>query len=401
MAACALSDDETLRKAVPALLGQPGFDWHDVAEQAAYHGVEQVVRSRLAEVAPGAAPRDVEDQWQHLHLRNFALQEAQLKSATAISGILEDAGVPALFLKGVALAHLLYSPNPEYRASNDIDVLVAPNALPIADKALRHAAYQRTWPQADPPEAARPMLFMLANVFEYRGPVFGELVELHCRATLNPYWLEAEFAELEASSVRVGTRLGPLRSIDGPICLEYLCQHALFYLAGFRLKWFADIVRVQRRSGVESCADYAAEHRNALPGDTMRMADEVLQALACGIGEAVGQGTRRAAISRDAAWIVREIVEMRAISPKRTLSRLPLELANISLVLRHLPGWRARGYTLLQALSDPRDVLTLRLGTRYAALYGFAGPLLALSRFVRGKSSTRAQVADVVTAEES
>jgi len=386
VAACALFDDPALKEAASGLLGQPGFDWDHFADQAAYHGVELVVRSRLAEVAPDAIPRELEDEWQRLHLQNVALQEVQLKSATAISDVLRKAGAPALFLKGAALAHLLYSPNPEHRASNDIDVLVAPDALPIADEALRRAGFRRTWPTADPPEAARPMLLMLANVFEYRGPVYGELVELHCRPTLNPYWLRVDFAALHASSVLVETRQGPILSIDGPICLEYLCQHALFYLAGFRLKWFADIVRMLQRGGAESCVDYAGKHSGASPGDAMRLADEVLCALTSGICEATGRGSPAGPISRDAAWIVREIVEMRRISPARTFSRLPLELANMSLVLRHLPGWRARGYTLLQALSDPRDALTLKLGTRYAVLYGFAGPLLALSRFLRRKT---------------
>ena len=66
----------------------------------------------------------------------------------------------------------------------------------------------------------------------------------------------------------------------------------------------------------------------------------------------------------------------------RTFSRLPLEFANLSLVVRRLPGWRARGYALLQALSDPRDASTLQLGPRFAVLYGLAGPMLALSRYL-------------------
>jgi hypothetical protein len=73
------------------------------------------------------------------------------------------------------------------------------------------------------------------------------------------------------------------------------------------------------------------------------------------------------------------------IPAERTVSRLPVDLANLVFKQALQPGLGARAYSLLLFASDPRDVTTLRLGARFAVLYGLAGPMLALSRYLRRK----------------
>jgi len=388
-AACALLGDAELRRAAPALLARPSFDWERLAELAFYHEVEQVVRHRLGEIAPGAIPDEPAARIQQALVAKSALQAAHVTIAVRLMRALGEAGVPSLLIKGVGLSHLLYAPHPELRASNDIDVVIAPEDLPAADAVLRRAGLTRRWPETDPPAAARAMHMRLANVWDYRGPVFNELVELHFRPTLNPHWLPVPFAELLAASSEVETARGLLRALDGPLNAYYLCQHALYNLVDFRLKWFADVARAVRRGGASDCAGYVARYPRALPPGPARLADEILSALDGGIEQAAAATGGTVLAGADAARIVGRLVRAEGIPVGRSWAQLPVELAYNSLVLRHLPGWRGKARQLLLALSDPRDAEALCLGPAFAPLYAALGPFLSLFRFV--KRGTRAR----------
>jgi hypothetical protein len=383
VAACALGDDAALDRAA-ALAERAGFDWERAADLAFFHGVELIMQTRLE----GTVPAGLAARIQQASLGKAALQAAQTATTVQVMAALAAANVRSVLLKGVGLAHRLYAPHAEQRISNDIDILVAPGDLATADAVLREAAFKRSWPEHEPPAAARAMLLRLAHVFDYRGAAFDELVELHCRPTLNPYWLPVSFDDLWAAASEVATPAGTVRALDGPLDAHYLCQHALYTLIDFRLKWFADIARAVRRGGAESAADYIARFPRPLPPGPGRLADDVLAALAAGIERTVSGGGPVHA-GADAARIVGRMTRAEGIPAGRTLAQLPLELAYNSLVLRHLPGWRGKARQLLIALSDPRDALTLRLGPRFAPVYALAGPVLSLLRFARRSANTR------------
>ena len=383
VAACALLGDAALRAAAPALLDRPGFDWQRLAALAFYHEVEQIVRARLSEAAPGALPAELAARIQQALVRKSALQEAQTTIAVRLTRALDEAGIPSLLIKGVGLSHMLYDPHPELRTSNDVDIVIAPETLDAADRVLRQAGLARRWPEADPPEAARAMLLRLANVYEYRGPVFNELVELHFRPTLNPYWLPAPFADLLAAASLVDTGQGQVRAFDGPLNVHYLCQHAIYNLIDYRLKWFGDLARAVRRAGASDCASCIAACLQPLPPRPGLVADDVLRALADGIGPAAAARAEPASAGADAARIVGRMTRAEGIPVGRSLARLPAELAFLRLALRDLPGWRGKARQLLLTLSQPRDALSLRLSPRFAAVYALIGPFLSFFRFIR------------------
>jgi len=84
---------------------------------------------------------------------------------------------------------------------------------------------------------------------------------------------------------------------------------------------------------------------------------------------------------------VRAMERGRQVSVKRTWSRVPLELRQLLFVMRLVPGWRGKANEILLTVGDPRDAVSLRLSPRFALVYGLAGPLLALGRFLkRGKT---------------
>ena len=382
VAACVLLDDAALRRTAPALLKAPGFDWARLEELAFYHEVEQIVRMRLAEVAAGAMPGELAARIRQALMRKSALQAAQTAIAVRLTHALTRAGVPSLLLKGVGLSHMLYDPHPELRTSNDVDIAIAPEHIAAADRAIRQEGLTRTSPVADPPPAARAMFLQMVNVYDYRGPIFNELVELHFRPTLNPYWMPVSFDDLLAATAEIETPQGTVRALDGPLNVHYLCEHAIYNLIDFRLKWFGDIARAVRRAGADDCASYIARFPATLPPEPGRLADEVLHTIAQGVEHAAAQsGAVRA--GGEAARIVRRMVRAQGIPVGRSLAQLPLELGLLWLVIRHLPGWRGKARQMLLALADPRDALTLRLGPRFAAVYWLAGPVLSLVRSVQ------------------
>ncbi|MEO6387289.1 MAG: nucleotidyltransferase family protein [Croceibacterium sp.] len=380
-AAVALWDDDPFAAAAGALIDQPGFDWGRFCEVACYHGVDQATQRRMAELLPGAMPAEITAEFTQVGMARSAMQAAQSSVTARLVGLLANAGVPSLALKGSALAHLLYASDPVQRTSSDIDLLVAPDTLRAADRALRAAGMIRTLPETLPPKAARPMYMKLVNVFNYRGPVYGELVELHCRPTLNPHWLPVTFEELYAQSCEVSLGGSQVRALDGPLLVEYLCQHALYCL-GYRLKWIGDIVRALRRAGAADCASYVASYPARLPPEPGKLADAVLRALDAGIARSIAGAGPPVMAGRDVWRIVDYLHQSEAIPTERTLASLPIEFWYHSLSMRHLPGWRGKAHELLVAACNPVDTITLKIGPRLAPVYFVAGPVLALSRLV-------------------
>jgi hypothetical protein len=381
LAACALLDDGRLAETAPPLVLRPGFDWDRFVELGRFHGIEQVARARLDRTVPGAVPAEQAVRLQRWLVQGAALNAAHARMAVRVVGWLERAGIAALVLKGAALAGQLYAPDPDQRVSSDVDILVAPENLRAADRVLRQAGLARSWPPADPPEAARAMFMQLANVFDYRGPVNGELVELHCRATLNPHALPASFEELRAASVPAETGHGTVRTLGGPLLMLYLCHHALSQLP-HRLKWFGDVARVLRLAGQTDCAAYVASYPGPLPLGAARLTGHVLAGFETAIAKAAGEPAA-ARGGPDFARIAAVMERGENVSVARTPARLPLELRQLAFVLRVTGGWRGKAYEILRALADPRDAVSLRLSPRFAVVYALAGPLLSLWRFAR------------------
>lgn len=382
LAACALLDDERLARHAGPLVRRPGFDWARVARQAEFHGVEQVAGLRLEQLLPGAVPDVFAAKARQLRVKNAALYAAQARTTVAVIEALAREAIPALALKGAALAAQLYSPVPEARASSDIDILIRTEDLRRGDEVLRRAGMVREWPQDDPPDAARPMFLQLANVFAYRVPVSGELVELHWRATLNPHALPATFDELRAASEPIDTGHGTVATLTGPVQLHYLCRHVLCQLP-WRLKWFGDIARALRRAGETDCAGYAAWSSRPVPLGPARLTGQLLGWFGEAIEAAAAPAPRAVPARREVARIARAMEELRDIPAARSFARLPTELGQLLFVLRLSSGWRDRANEVLLALSDPRDAVSLQLGTRFAIVYGLLGPVLSLRRFIR------------------
>jgi hypothetical protein len=375
LAAADLAPDEEFAS-LAAQAARGGFDWPRFGALAFCHDMGPVAIARLAEVCPDAVPAAVAQPLRDSLRESSAAMLAQATEAARLLRRLASHGIRSIVLKGVALAHLLYAPHPERRRSCDIDVLIDRTELMQADRILRESGYERTWPEGDLPRLGIDMLLHLANVFTYVAPATGQSIELHHRISLNPHWLPASFDTLFDRSIEIDTAVGPVRGLDGPLHVSYLAWHALGH-AGFRLKWFCDIVRALRRGGAANCIEYLGAEPCQTTPRPLQVVDRVIAALGQGPWPLEGFGPR------EAARIMADLEEAAPMQTRRSLATLREDLAHLRFQLELSAGGQAKSYFLLRTVSDPRDVFALGLSRRFTPLYGALGPFIAVSRLIR------------------
>jgi len=124
---------------VRGLLGRVE-SWPWLLFEASRHGVYPLVQRNLASVGDHRIPERVMGQLAAVCRRNVARNALLVRELTQVLGILDRAGVPAIPLKGVALADLLYH-DITLRVCSDVDVLVPRHAVSAAVAVLRTEGY--------------------------------------------------------------------------------------------------------------------------------------------------------------------------------------------------------------------------------------------------------------------
>ncbi|WP_423141458.1 nucleotidyltransferase family protein [Parablastomonas sp. CN1-191] len=374
LGACCIADDPTLRSTL-ARLG-PALDPARLESLAAAHSVAGIVAARMPKAAPGLLPPAAAERLSARVHADTALGMAQARLTMAAVRTLEAAEIASLVMKGAALARQLYGDHPEWRPSNDIDLLVSPRDFAAAGRALEAAGWVRTWPTRLPSPRAAPMFDFLANVFNYEWPANGQVLELHHRLSPNPFWMTQDFAAIAADGEDVDLGCGTVRAPGGPILIAYLAWHA-FSLYVFRLKWFNDLALALRAVGATSCAQACAG--GAFEAGPLRLADAVLGALFPGAGLGISPAPKE--YDRSVRQVLRALETPTDPFERRTLARLPVEFADV-MRRRGISSRRARAWDLLYTLSDPRDAETLRLSPRWSLVYCLGGPFLAIGRWL-------------------
>jgi len=330
-----------------------------LAEEAERHGVDLVLwhvlharadgpvglTERLAvKVGPEAA--------------RAAIREREL---TAVSWAFEAHQVPALVVKGAALAYTRYA-KPWLRPRLDTDVLVDRSAFDRAAAALEHAGYARsaTFSTGD---------FVSHQVAYERTDDYGveHTIDLHWRA-LNPQllagvvefadlWEEAEDVPVGAASIRVPTAFWSLLLA----CAHRLAHHQRHE----RLIWLYDL---------HLLAGVLPESRwNHL----VAVARERRIAAICADG--LGTAARRLGTPVPAAVLAALTYAGRSEPTRHYVDRDVSRLDVLRDDLRELP-WRDRGRLLREHLFPPAAFIRSRYGTESSLLL----PLLYAHRLMTG-----------------
>jgi hypothetical protein len=185
--------------------------------------------------------------------------------------------MPALFIKGAALAQLAYG-SVVLKTARDIDVLVDPADAERTFALLEREGYVITAPAGADSPAQRRLVFRLHKDLELAHPGRGLNLELHARLIDNPVLLSA--ISVRSPSQEVALLGGSLPTLGDKELFAYLAVHGASH-CWFRLKWLADVnawlsarseaeivgfYRYAGELGVEACAGQALRLCNRLLG---------------------------------------------------------------------------------------------------------------------------------------
>jgi hypothetical protein len=144
---------------------------------------------------------------------------------------LGEAGIPFVFLKGVALAEQVYA-RPATRTSSDVDVWIRPTDLPAAETVLRRTGF------VVPPRFDEPSEPVGPSPVAYLEKSFGGVpvpVEVHVRPHSLRALTDTEVDDIWSSRMSVGPTALPVLPLDHQLlhlCLHVARSHA--FVGGLR-----------------------------------------------------------------------------------------------------------------------------------------------------------------------
>jgi hypothetical protein len=350
-----------------------------VAKRHQVIGLVQEGLTRAGANVPSDIAGEIGAQATTLVRENLAIARESLR----LQRLFDDADLPVLFLKGAALAMLAFS-DLGLRSSQDIDLLVDHDTLPVAIALISRAGYSRFDPPSDVSDAQLRRLMPLRKDLGFVHQPTGLRVELHWRLFLNPHAM-AEMSLMAASRVVPVAGAAGLRTLGNEDLFAYLCLHGAFHW-WYRLKWLADInalFAVQPEASIERLFR-AAETKGAGPAAAQAL-------LLCQrLFGTVLPAPIHATISKSLALRWLEATAVNAMTGGRG-EREPREMwfgttrGSLSTFLLSR-SWRYRLAELSNLLTNQADVLTVPLPERLWFLY----PVLRLPLWAwRHRSPTR------------
>lgn len=194
------------------------LDWHGWLAIAEAEGLAPALGFIFKDRAPAAMPATVRERLRQLLANGTAGQLVLTRELDRLLGALARAGVPAIPLKGPALAEMLY-PHPLLRPCSDLDLLIRREALVTVDGLLQALGYRRL---ADAHSWSFDVAYDRATVYE--GPA-GVHVDLHWSLLSDP-----RYAWNEAEGFRVWDRAIKVQ-VAGETALGLCPEDLLLYLA--------------------------------------------------------------------------------------------------------------------------------------------------------------------------
>lgn len=238
-------------------------DWDEYLRLVDRHRTPALSWAALGKVAGLEIPPTIQ---RELRQRNVATRLQGLRRATDLAEILkqfDDAGIPAIPLKGPLLSQALYG-DPGIRQSWDLDVLVPAEDMPRAAAALEHSG----WCLASNDSALPTLTPRQSDAFRhhahhvsYEHPQKGVL-ELHWNILSRRTEQTAAFWARSVPSSWGGARFRALDPID---LILHLCDHGGEH-AWSRAKWLGDMARIHALRGT----DWQAAYERSLATDCDR-----------------------------------------------------------------------------------------------------------------------------------
>jgi hypothetical protein len=272
-------------------------DWDEVPTQAEAHGMAPLLYFHL-KGAGVALPLPVRRELQGLYVRHRHANQVRARVLRQVLAAYQEAGIPALVLKGAALSHLVY-PEPGLRPMSDLDLLVPRSEVWRAGRVLAELGFDAPLPHGGMlrhrhlPAATLRTEGLLVEV-EIHHQLFSDYFDnalAYARSILAPV-LSLIGKRGLAPPDQVGNRVAETDdawlaldrcpfALDGLTAytlgyedmLAHICQHLISHVNVWdyaRLIWVADMVGLAERFVSE--IDWArVQHQNPAVLDTLSL----------------------------------------------------------------------------------------------------------------------------------
>lgn len=224
--------DDVVRSAAAGVTDWPGF-----LGMVKRQRVAGLVHSALAAAGvdiPAAAARPIAAEARHIARQNLLMAA----ETSRLHGLLAAANIPAVALKGAALAQFAYG-SLSIKHARDIDLLVPPDRAETALRLLESEGYALVSPARSLNPEQRRALIQYGREIELARRDNDMRLELQWRITDNPQLLKGVDALSQTQDVRLydGASVRTLTQAD---LFAALCVHGAIH-AWTRMKWLADL----------------------------------------------------------------------------------------------------------------------------------------------------------------
>lgn len=212
---------------------------NQVLELARLHNLFPLLAQQLMELSPPGLPREA---LRSLALQALARQTVATQSLLVLTRALEEAGVPALVVKGVVCRSLY--PSPDLRPSSDEDLLIRPEDLARAETVFQTLGYTLQ-EEGGPGEAVRTWCAPSLRV-ELHRRLCGDLTVAGCEA-------ESWFTGCFSRSILWDVGEGTVRTLGLQDHFLYLLLHFYkhFLAGGVGIRQLCDICLFLKKRGGE------------------------------------------------------------------------------------------------------------------------------------------------------
>ena len=224
-------------------LSRAKIDWPDFLRWVDRHRVAPLVYRNLRRYGgrgvPAAAMSALRARFESNALRSLV----NATELVRLDKLFRENGIIWFPLKGSVLALQVYG-NLARRHAGDIDLLVAPGQVELADRLLQ-AGYRRAMPAFQLSPSQRRRFLSRRPHFEYLDDQSNLRIELHWRSIHNqpPHVMDLAGLRSRAASVAVAGAMLPAMSFSDNVL--YLCSHGGKHF-WHRLFWLVDLAEMMR-----------------------------------------------------------------------------------------------------------------------------------------------------------
>lgn len=217
-------------------------DWGLLVDLASELGVASLLYHRLNQ--HGILDRVPESQRKNL----FACYGMQTRRNMVIShqcnkicGLLQQAEIPVLLLKGIHLAHTIYE-KPGLRQMGDLDILVPQNRVADAAAIVLSLGYEPDGGRMVDTDTAMSVMEHHLTRLKKEGSID---IEIHWTIGRRAYNSKFDIDEFWNRAVKLDIFTPPVQVLSVEDTILYLCEHASFsHRFEFGLKPFCDLAQI-------------------------------------------------------------------------------------------------------------------------------------------------------------